>query len=163
MWSLVTHRCGGFGQRLCSHPRGSDDVPGQWLSAFRTARNERQKRKPVWLGSESTHRRSASLRAIRSLWLFTSVGRHVATHRLIVMPSAWVDRPPSVSIGVVLEREFRPRCYDCILDGSVITARDAPGAMKDRVAQLWRVTDGLRSSRVWRGSEAPSTRRAPGN
>ena len=128
MWSLVTPRCGGFAQRLCPHPRGSDDVLGQWLSAFRTARNERQKRKPVWeggeaqdsarhttkaeqrpsgqasagrgeLGSASTHRRSASLRAMCSLRLFTSVGRHVATHRLIVMPSAWVDRPPSVSIG----------------------------------------------------------------
>ena len=57
-------------------------------------------------GVESTHRRSASPRAICSLRLFTSVGRHVVTHRLIVMPSAWVDRPPSVSIGVVLERDF---------------------------------------------------------
>ena len=92
------------------------------------------------LGSASTHRRSASPRAICSLRLLTSVGRHVVTHRLIVMPSAWIDRPPSVSIGVALEREFRPRCYDSILEGSVITARDAPGAMKDRVAQLCGVT-----------------------
>ena len=55
MWSLVTPRCGGLGQRLCPHPRCSDDVLGQWLSAFRTARNERQKRKPVG------RRRSAGL------------------------------------------------------------------------------------------------------
>ena len=31
---LVTPRCGGLGQRLCSRPRGSDDALGQWLSAF---------------------------------------------------------------------------------------------------------------------------------
>ena len=39
------------------------------------------------------------------------------------MPSAWVDRPPSVSIGVVLEREFRPRCYWTVhVHGGVLPA-----------------------------------------
>ena len=67
-------------------------------------------------------------------------GRHVDIHRLIVMPSAWVVRPPSLSIGVVLARKIRPPWYDNILDGSVFTARDVPGAIKDRVSQLCRVT-----------------------
>ena len=42
-------------------------------------------------------------------------------------------RPPSVSIGVTLEREFRSPWYDNILDGSVITARDVLGSMKGKI------------------------------
>mmetsp|Transcript_9152 Transcript_9152/g.25564 ORF Transcript_9152/g.25564 Transcript_9152/m.25564 type:complete len:1056 (-) Transcript_9152:265-3432(-) len=49
-------------------------------------------------------------------------------------------RAASVSIGVTLERKIRPPWYDNILDGSVITARDVPRAMKDKVVQLCGVT-----------------------
>ena len=103
------------------HTHGSDDVLGQWLSAFRTARNERQKRKPVWEGGEAQDSARHTTKAEQR-----PSGRHVATHRLFVMPSAWVVRPPSLSIGVVLARKIRPPWYGNILDGSVITARDAP-------------------------------------
>ena len=58
---------------------------------------------------------------------FRSSSRVWAISVAILSRSSGLPRCPSGSRW----NECRPPCYDGILDGSVITARDAPGAMKD--------------------------------
>ena len=72
-------------------------------------------------------RRDALLVSLSSRGSIRSRSRAWAISVAIFEPQL---RPPSVSIGVTLERKSCPPWCDIILDGSVIAARGVLGAMK---------------------------------